>query len=39
MIENEIEDINYKLARPDKLRPIVILGAGGIVCDAHLPAY
>ncbi|WP_183811529.1 Gfo/Idh/MocA family protein [Tunturibacter empetritectus] len=25
--------------RPDKPRPIVILGAGGIVRDAHLPAY
>lgn len=24
---------------PEKLRPIVIIGAGGIVNDAHLPAY
>src|SRR5205823_4371982 len=24
---------------PDKPRPIVIIGAGGIVQDAHLPAY
>jgi predicted dehydrogenase len=26
-------------ARPTKPRPIVIIGAGGIVSDAHLPAY
>ncbi|HEY0794740.1 MAG TPA: Gfo/Idh/MocA family oxidoreductase [Acidisarcina sp.] len=25
--------------RPTKVRPIVIIGAGGIVHDAHLPAY
>ena len=25
--------------RPSSLRPIVIIGAGGIVNDAHLPAY
>jgi predicted dehydrogenase len=25
--------------RPSALRPIVIIGAGGIVADAHLPAY
>ena len=25
--------------RPEKPRPVVIIGAGGIVHDAHLPAY
>ena len=25
--------------RPSRLRPIVIIGAGGVVRDAHLPAY
>jgi predicted dehydrogenase len=29
----------YTLALPQNPRPIVILGAGGIVRDAHLPAY
>ncbi|WKN48752.1 Gfo/Idh/MocA family protein [Nocardioides sp. Arc9.136] len=29
----------YTLALPDHPRPIVVLGAGGIVRDAHLPAY
>jgi predicted dehydrogenase len=29
----------YTLERPRSPRPIVILGAGGIVRDAHLPAY
>ena len=29
----------YSLALPTTPRPIVILGAGGIVHDAHLPAY
>jgi predicted dehydrogenase len=29
----------YSLALPAAPRPIVILGAGGIVKDAHLPAY
>lgn len=29
----------YVLERPRHLRPIVVLGAGGIVRDAHLPAY
>ncbi|MFV0427788.1 MAG: Gfo/Idh/MocA family protein [Beutenbergiaceae bacterium] len=32
-------DPAYQLALPSKPRPIVILGAGGIVRDAHLPAY
>ena len=29
----------YRLELPKSPRPIVILGAGGIVRDAHLPAY
>src|SRR3978361_1195928 len=29
----------YRLELPRAPRPIVILGAGGIVRDAHLPAY
>ena len=29
----------YRLVPPDRPRPIVLIGAGGIVRDAHLPAY
>jgi predicted dehydrogenase len=29
----------YTLALPQRPRPIVLVGAGGIVRDAHLPAY
>ena len=29
----------YRLVLPDHPRPIVLIGAGGIVRDAHLPAY
>jgi predicted dehydrogenase len=29
----------YTLVRPEHPRPIVLIGAGGIVRDAHLPAY
>ncbi len=32
-------ELNYKPKLPKRPRPIVILGAGGIVNDAHLPAY
>lgn len=32
-------DINYKPELPKENRPIYIIGAGGIVRDAHLPAY
>jgi predicted dehydrogenase len=32
-------DLNYKPKLPEKPRPIAIIGAGGIVNDAHLPAY
>ncbi|MCW9705290.1 Gfo/Idh/MocA family protein [Fodinibius salsisoli] len=31
--------LNYKPPLPDGPPPIVIIGAGGIVKDAHLPAY
>lgn len=29
----------YSLAAPKRPRPIMVIGAGGIVRDAHLPAY
>lgn len=32
-------DPAYTLAPPGRPRPIVVVGAGGIVHDAHLPAY
>src|SRR6478735_5699600 len=32
-------EINYKPVLPQKPQPIIIIGAGGIVGDAHLPAY
>jgi len=32
-------DLRQTWSRPTKPRPIVIIGAGGIVNDAHLPAY
>jgi len=32
-------NINYKQTLPEKSLPIMIIGAGGIVRDAHLPAY
>lgn len=31
--------INYKPQLPETKQPIIIIGAGGIVKDAHLPAY
>ena len=31
--------ISYKVQMPLHPRPIAIIGAGGIVGDAHLPAY
>lgn len=34
-----IQPINYKPQLPKTEQPIVIIGAGGIVSDAHLPAY
>jgi len=32
-------DIQYKPILPETKQPIIIIGAGGIVADAHLPAY
>ena len=32
-------DIKYKPELPETRQPIIIIGAGGIVADAHLPAY
>ncbi|BDD02334.1 Gfo/Idh/MocA family oxidoreductase [Persicobacter psychrovividus] len=32
-------EINYQYTLPKKSRPIIIIGAGGIVNDAHMPAY
>lgn len=32
-------NIQYKTVLPEKSLPVVIIGAGGIVGDAHLPAY
>jgi len=32
-------NINYKPILPETSMPIIIIGAGGIVRDAHLPAY
>jgi predicted dehydrogenase len=34
-----VEQLRQAWARPAQPRPIVIIGAGGIVNDAHLPAY
>lgn len=35
----EVESLRQGWPRPTTPRPIVIIGAGGIVNDAHLPAY
>ncbi|MNJ93851.1 putative oxidoreductase YceM [compost metagenome] len=32
-------DIIYQPQLPETIQPIIIIGAGGIVADAHLPAY
>ncbi|SFH24784.1 Gfo/Idh/MocA family protein [Pedobacter insulae] len=32
-------DLKYKPELPQTKQPIIIIGAGGIVTDAHLPAY
>ncbi len=37
--ENIIKNLSQTWKIPSKLSPIVIIGAGGIVHDAHLPAY
>ena len=31
--------LNYQWPLPSQPRPIAIIGSGGIVKDAHLPAY
>ena len=31
--------LNYQWPLPSQSRPIAIIGSGGIVKDAHLPAY
>lgn len=35
----ELSDIRQQPTMPKEPRPIVLIGAGGIVHDAHLPAY
>ena len=35
----EVGSLRQSWARPGSPRPIVVIGAGGIVNDAHLPAY
>ena len=37
--ENLIKNLSQNWPTPSKKTPIVIIGAGGIVNDAHLPAY
>ncbi len=32
-------NLSQQVALPEKPMPIVIIGAGGIIRDAHLPAY
>jgi predicted dehydrogenase len=41
IMSNHLSDIGIDVTpdMPDNKRPIVIIGAGGIVTDAHLPAY
>ena len=34
-----LEDLNYVPEMPEKVKNIVIIGAGGIVTGSHLPAY
>ena len=36
---DDIKNLNTKWPMPSKKKKIVIIGAGGIVSDAHLPAY
>ncbi|MGN6103204.1 MAG: gfo/Idh/MocA family oxidoreductase, partial [Devosia sp.] len=35
----DVASLRQSWPRPSTPRPIVIVGAGGIVGDAHLPAY
>ena len=40
MVDNKvIENLNTVWPSPAQKKKIVIIGAGGIVSDAHLPAY
>ncbi len=39
MSDTSVSDLRQAWPRPSRPRPIVIIGAGGIVNDAHLPAY
>ena len=36
--ENTIKNFSQTWPMPKKLSPIIIIGTGGIVKDAHLPA-
>ncbi len=38
-VSSRIEGLSQAWPRPSKPRPIVLIGAGGIANDAHLPAY
>ena len=35
----DVSNLNTKLPMPKTPKPIILIGAGGIVTDAHLPAY
>ena len=37
--ELEIKNFSQTWPKPSKNNPIIIIGTGGIVKDAHLPAY
>lgn len=39
MKESDYQHLNQSWPRPQNPKPIVMIGAGGIVRDAHLPAY
>lgn len=39
MAATAVSNLRQTWPRPSRSRPIVIIGAGGIVNDAHLPAY
>ena len=37
--ESQIKNFSQTWPKPSKNNPIIIIGTGGIVKDAHLPAY
>ena len=37
--KEDVYNLNTTLPMPTNPKPIIIIGAGGIVSDAHLPAY